>query len=120
MGVPLEVSDSLFAAAKQEAQAMQRSITAQVEHWATIGRTFEFILAHRELLFPKEVGERLASFLPSATRAQEVHDLLMRVATSTDREATKAAIGAAGTRSTQRTLSIPVCWFRCNLMALGR
>ncbi len=97
MGTPLKVSDSLFAVAKQEAQATQRSITAQVEHWARIGRAVEVILAHQELLAIKEVGELLTPVFPSNVRRQEVHDLLMRVATSTDREVTKAALRAAGT-----------------------
>ena len=97
MGVPLKVSDSLFAVAKQEAQATQRSITAQVEHWARIGRAVEAILAHRELLALKEAGELLTPVFHSPVRRQEVHDLLMRVVTNPDREATKAALRAAGT-----------------------
>ena len=97
MGMPLKVSDSLFAVAKQEAQASQRSITAQVEHWARIGRAVEAILAHRELLGVKGAGELLSSLFPSPTLRQEVHDLLMRVATTTDREAVKTLIRAGGT-----------------------
>jgi hypothetical protein len=96
MGTPLKVSDSLFAVAKQEAQATQRSITAQVEHWARIGRAVEAILAHQELLTLKRFGELLTPVFPSKVRRQEVHDLLMRIATSTDREVTKAALRAAG------------------------
>ena len=97
MGVPLKVSDSLFAVAKQEAQATQRSITAQVEHWARIGRAIEAILAHRELLAVKGAGELLSSLFPSTTLRQEVHDLLTRIATTNDREAAKALIRAGGT-----------------------
>jgi len=96
MGVPLKVSGSLFAVAKQEAEATQRSITAQVEHWASIGRAVEAILAHRELLALKGAGELLASLFPSANRRQEVHDLLTRLATTSDREAAKELIRAGG------------------------
>jgi hypothetical protein len=96
MGTPLKVSDSLFAIAKQEAQATERSITAQVEHWALIGRAVEAILAHQELLTLKQVGEVLTPLFPSAARRQEVHDLLTRIAASTDREPTKKALRESG------------------------
>jgi len=96
MGIPLKVSDSLFAIAKQEAQATERSITAQVEHWALIGRAVEAILAHQELLTLKQVGEILTPLFPSAARRQEVHDLLTRIAASTDREPTKKALRESG------------------------
>jgi len=96
MGTPLKVSDTLFAIAKQEAQATERSITAQVEHWALIGRAVEAILAHQELLTLKQVGEVLTPLFPSVARRQEVHDLLMRVAASTDRESTKKALRESG------------------------
>jgi hypothetical protein len=97
VGTPLKVSDSLFAVAKQEAQATQRSITAQVEHWARIGRAVEAVLAHQELLTLKQVGELLTPMYPSAARRREVHDLLTRIAASTDREVTKTALRADGT-----------------------
>jgi len=96
MGTPLKVSDTLFAIAKQEAQATERSITAQVEHWALIGRAVEAILAHQELLTLKQVGEVLTPLYPSVARRQEVHDLLMRIAASTDREPTKKALRESG------------------------
>jgi hypothetical protein len=96
MGTPLKVSDSLFAIAKQEAQATERSITAQVEHWALIGRAVEAILAHQELLTLKQVGEVLTPLFPSTARRQEVHDLLTRIAASTDREPTKKALRESG------------------------
>jgi len=96
MGIPLKVSDSLFAIAKQEAQATERSITAQVEHWALIGRAVEAILAHQELLTLKQVGEVLTPLYPSVARRQEVHDLLTRIAASTDREPTKKALRESG------------------------
>jgi hypothetical protein len=96
MGTPLKVSDGLFAVAKQEAQATQRSITAQVEHWARIGRAVEVVLAHQELLTLKEVGEILTPLYPSAVRRQEVHDLLDRIATTADREPTRTALQASG------------------------
>jgi len=97
MGTPLKVSDSLFAAAKEEAQATQRSITAQVEHWARIGRAIEAILAHQELLTLKRVGELLRPLYPSVSRRREVHALLAQIAESADREVTTSALKAAKT-----------------------
>jgi len=96
MGTPLKVSDSLFAVAKEEAQATQRSITGQVEHWARLGRAVEAVLAHQELLTLKQAGELLAPLYPSAARRREVHELLTEIASSTDREVTKAALRDAG------------------------
>jgi hypothetical protein len=96
MGTPLKVSDSLFTLAKQEAQATQRSITAQVEHWARIGRAVEALLAHQELLTLKQVGELLTPTFPSAVQRERVHELLTQVADSADREVTKRALHASG------------------------
>jgi hypothetical protein len=97
MGTPLKVSDGLLAVAKQEAQAKKRSITAQVEHWARIGRAVEAVLAREELLALTQVGELLTPLYPSAARRREVHDLLIRIAGSADRESTKTALRAEGT-----------------------
>jgi len=96
MGMPFKVSDGLYAIAKQGAQATERSIAAQVEHWALIGRAVEAILAHQELLTLKQVGEVLTPLFPSAARRQEVHDLLTRIAGSADREPTKKALRESG------------------------
>lgn len=97
MGTPLKVSDSLFAVAKQEANAMDRSITSQVEHWARIGRAVEAILSHQELLALKQVGELLTPLYPTAARRREVHDLLAHIAATADREITTSALRGAGT-----------------------
>jgi len=96
MGTPLKVSDSLFAVAKQEAHAASRSITAQVEYWAKIGRAVEALVAHRELLTLKKAGELLTPVFPSAARRHQVHDLLMRLTASGEREPVKAELRAVG------------------------
>lgn len=93
--MPLKVSDSLFAVARQEADATDRSITAQVEHWARIGRAVEALLAHEELLALKRAGELLTPVFPSAAWRRELHDLLTQVAAS-DREVAKVVIRASG------------------------
>lgn len=96
MGTPLKISDPLFALAKQEAQLAERSITAQIEHWAKIGRAVELVLAHQELLTLKKAGELIASAFPSSARREEVQQILFQLAASGDRERAKAAILAPG------------------------
>lgn len=97
MSMPVKISDALLTLAKQEAEVAQRSITAQVEHWARIGRAVEVIVAHQELMALKRVGDVLAPVFPSAARREEMHHLLARlVEHPDDREEAKAIIEAAG------------------------
>lgn len=46
MGQVIRLSNELAALVKDEAEAASRSIGAQVEHWARLGREVERILAH--------------------------------------------------------------------------
>jgi len=41
MAKSIRVSDAMFAQAEHEARLMHRSIAAQVEHWAGLGRALE-------------------------------------------------------------------------------
>lgn len=41
MGMPVKLSDELVRKARKEAARSRRSITAQVEHWASLGRMAE-------------------------------------------------------------------------------
>lgn len=41
MGMPVKLSDKLVKEARRGARASGRSITGQIEHWATIGRSAE-------------------------------------------------------------------------------
>jgi ParD-like antitoxin of type II bacterial toxin-antitoxin system len=49
MGMPVKLSDELVAAARKEAASADRSITGQIEHWATIGRSVERVLRHQDV-----------------------------------------------------------------------
>jgi hypothetical protein len=49
MGLPIKISEGLALAARTEAQAFERSIASQVEHWAQIGRAVEQVLGHDEV-----------------------------------------------------------------------
>ncbi len=65
MGVPIRINETIYNAAKQVAGAECRSIPAQIEFWAKVGRCAldnpelptEFI---KELLISKETDRDLA------------------------------------------------------------
>jgi hypothetical protein len=95
MPSPVKVSDRLLALAKDEARGTHRSATAQIEHWATLGRALEVMAAYRDVLALKRAGQALP--IPTFVRRDEVHDLLARLVEDTNREKVKARIRAAGT-----------------------
>ena len=95
MAAPVKVSDRLLALAKQEAGGTHRSATAQIEHWATLGRGVEVLVAYREVLALKRAGQTLP--LPTFVRREDVHDLLAGLVTDADRASVKTRIHAAGT-----------------------
>lgn len=90
----VKVSERLLALAKQEAQGTHRSITAQIEHWATIGRAVEVILAYRDVLALKRTGTALP--IPAEVPPEQVHDLLVRLGVDTEREGLKARLCRSG------------------------
>jgi len=94
MPSPVKVSDNLLALARAEARNAHRSATAQIEHWATLGRAVEAMVTYRDVLALKRAGETLP--LPSFVRSEEVHDLLASLVDDADREKAKARIRVAG------------------------
>jgi ParD-like antitoxin of type II bacterial toxin-antitoxin system len=94
MPAPVKISDRLLARAKQEARDSHRSVTAQIEHWATLGRAVEVMAGHRDVLMLKRAGERLA--MPSWVRRDEVEAALTHLLPDSDRESVKARIRAGG------------------------
>ena len=95
MPSPVKVSDKLLALAREEAQGTHRSATAQIEHWATLGRAVEVMVAYREVLALKRAGQTLP--MPTFVRREEVHELLARLVEDVDRKNVKARIQTAGT-----------------------
>jgi hypothetical protein len=69
----IRVSDTMFAQAEREARLMHRSIAAQVEHWADLGRALESagltVDAVRSAL--QTAGERPDPWLSIAKRAYQ-------------------------------------------------
>jgi ParD-like antitoxin of type II ParDE toxin-antitoxin system len=94
MAVPVKVSDKLLTLAKKEAAATHRSATAQIEHWATLGRAIEVMAAYRDVLALKRVGDALP--IPAFVSRRVVHDLLATLVGDPDRESVKVRIRAAG------------------------
>jgi hypothetical protein len=94
MPSPVKVSDNLLALAREEARNAHRSATAQIEHWATLGRAVEAMVAYRDVLALKRAGETLP--MPSFVRSEEVRALLASLVEDADREKVKARIRAAG------------------------
>ena len=94
MPAPVKISDRLLARAKEEARETHRSITAQIEHWATLGRGVEVMTAHRDVLMLKRAGEGLS--MPTWVRRTDVEAVLAGLMHDADRESVKARIRAPG------------------------
>lgn len=94
MPSPVKVSDNLLALAREEARSAHRSATAQIEHWATLGRAVEVMVTYREVLALKRAGEALP--IPAFVQREEVHDVLASLVEDVDRQKVKARIRAAG------------------------
>jgi hypothetical protein len=48
MSKPVKLSDSLYGAAREAADVSHRSLSSQIEHWATLGRAIEGRLTSNE------------------------------------------------------------------------
>ena len=86
MGMPVKLSDDLVKIARKEADAANRSITAQIEHWATLGRSVETALRHEDVLALKHAKGDIGKVFAGAT-SQAVYETLRRVAAATRRSA---------------------------------
>lgn len=93
MPSPVKVSDKLLALAREEAASAHRSATAQIEHWATLGRAVEVMVVYRDVLALKRAGQALP--IPTFVGRDEVHEVLARLVEDLDREEVKARIQAA-------------------------
>lgn len=96
MGMPVKLSDDLVLSARLEAEATDRSIAAQVEHWAKLGRAVEAALQHADTLALKGSGGDLTKAFPNPSQRETVHALLEGIATTTDRAAVTGWLQARG------------------------
>ena len=85
MGMPVKLSDDLVTLARKEAGTADRSITSQIEHWATLGRAVETALGHADLLALKGANGNLSSAFPELSARQAVYTVLHQVAATADR-----------------------------------
>jgi hypothetical protein len=83
--MPVKLSDELVKLARKEATAADRSITAQIEHWAKLGRSVESALAHDDLAALKRAEGDLKAAYPVLSTRQAMYALLGRVAAANDR-----------------------------------
>ncbi len=83
--MPVKLSDVLVRAARTEAKTTSRSITAQVEHWAKLGRAVEAALKHADLLDLKRSEGDLDRAFTDAAKREDVLVLLDKIARSSER-----------------------------------
>ena len=93
MPLPVKISDRLLALAKAEAQSTHRSATGQIEHWATLGRAVEAMIAYGDVLALKRLGETFP--IPARVALEDVGDVLTALTQERDREKVKARIETA-------------------------
>lgn len=73
MPQPVKISDTLIEAAREAAPLANRSLAAQVEHWAALGRAIEGSLtADQSLTLKRAIHEPLAPPYGSSESAQAV------------------------------------------------
>ena len=96
MGMPVKLSDELVLSARLEAEAADRSITAQIEHWAKLGRAAEVALGYTEAIALKRSRGDTATAFDSPTARDAVMRVLGTLASSGDRREVKAAVRASG------------------------
>jgi hypothetical protein len=85
MGMPVKLSDALVKVARVEAGAADRSITAQIEHWASLGRAVETALRHEDALALKHAGGDLHRAFRGASARKALLSVLRRIAAIADR-----------------------------------
>lgn len=78
--MPVKLSDDLVEEARREAKAADRSITAQIEHWAKLGRSVESALRHDDLLALKRGGADPQTAFPHPTTRRAILDTLRSIA----------------------------------------
>lgn len=97
MGMPVKLSDELVLAARMEAQATERTITSQIEHWAKLGRAAEAALSYGEVVKLKLAGfDAEAPVAKAKTSRSEMRKRLESVSHSRARENVLDALRAAG------------------------
>lgn len=96
MGMPVKLSDELVLAARMEAEATDRTITSQIEHWAKLGRAAEAQLSYGEVVRLKLGAAVTAAEGQPVARATVLGRLEDVVRGETGRDSVLAALRAQG------------------------
>jgi hypothetical protein len=95
MGLPVKLSDTLVAAAREEAGSASRSLTAQIEHWAILGRAVEKLLPHAQVAALRRLGGGAAA-TPAMAQREAVGRLMQRLIATNDRDRELAHLRSLG------------------------
>jgi hypothetical protein len=79
--IPLRIDTNLVNVARESAEVMDRTPTAQIEFWAKLGRVMEGVLTHDALVIVK-----------GASRVKRLDELLAMVSTPEGKERALAVI----------------------------
>jgi hypothetical protein len=90
--MPVKLPDDLVRVARAEAEATSRSLTAQVEHWARLGRAVESALLHEDALALKRTGGDVRSAFAGERKREAVLALLDAIAGSPERSGVAARV----------------------------
>jgi len=96
MGMPVKLSDELVREARDEARIVNRSITGQIEHWATLGKAVEVMLKMSDI---RALKHRQFTTDESSTASgirSRVLEAIHQVVSTPDRNAVRRHIAAAG------------------------
>lgn len=106
MGMPVKLSDELVLAARMEAEATDRTITSQIEHWAKLGRAAEAQLSYGEVVRLKlgaagtadksDAREALLSRLEDVARGEAGRDSVLATLRAQGRPIYEAASDQPG------------------------
>lgn len=111
MSMPLRIADEILVPARQEADASDRTLASQVEHWAKLGMAIERVLGREYALSLKRRGlavdlnEALSHASSSAGQEQALAALKtskVRYSADPSRPGRMVRISSDGSRTTGR------------------
>lgn len=95
MSMPVKLSDELVLSARREAALTERSITAQIEYWAKLGRALERALSHEEVLAINATHGDLRQAFVAPERQRSVRAVMQAILATDERNTVQAIIHAS-------------------------
>jgi hypothetical protein len=96
MGMPVKLSDELVREARDEARIVNRSITGQIEHWASLGKAVEVMLKMSDIRALKRRQLTVDDSSAASGIRSRILDAIRQVVSTSDRNAVKRRISATG------------------------